>query len=138
VSKDESDPLRGRDGGERRKRAVVNVVGPGSVHRRGLADGDAGASLLTAVVIEQLVTRDAVDPRQRRVDAPASSQFADRGEKRLLRQILSDRSEAATAVEQIAVHPGQGRVVEAPEAVGLQAECLGLPHSRLHVGDCEH
>jgi hypothetical protein len=125
VPQDEGDPLRRRDGGERDKRSVVDFGRRRGEHRLGL-DSVTDTSLLTTVMIEQLVPRNPVDPGKRRIDASTSSQFDNRSEKRLLRQVLGNRNGAAGAVEQIAVHARESGVIEAPEAVGLEAECLRL------------
>ena len=53
--------------------------------------------LLLAVMIEQLVPGDPVDPRDRGVDATSLLQLRNGGEERLLRQILREgRGTAAT------------------------------------------
>ena len=88
-------------------------------------------------MVEQLVARDAEDPRQRRFDGAAPLQLGDRGEECLLRQVLGHRDRAAT-VHEVAIHTGQCDLVEPPEAVGVQIEVRDGSVIEDGVGHGEH
>ena len=92
---------------------------PTTIDRRLLERIDRSAASLATVVVEQLVARDAVQPRERRFDAATLSKLAESRDERLLGQILSDRRAAGTTVQEVAVDPRQRVVVEAGERGGV-------------------
>ena len=119
----ERDPLSSRNRGEGGERPVVSLMHRG---RRGLGLPAMTplAAFLGAVVVEQLVSCDSVDPRGGRIDAAALLQLGDRGEERLLGEVFGDRGRATAAMQEVAVDARECVGVEPAEGVGVETEWL--------------
>jgi hypothetical protein len=94
--------------------------------------------LLPAVMVEQLVAGDPVDPPDRRLDATSLLQLSHGGEKRLLRQILRSGYRPPAAVQEVTVDPREGVLIEAAKCVRVAIERTRLFDDELHGCDFEH
>lgn len=96
-------------------------------------------ALLPAVVVDELVPGDPVDPGDGHIDLLLTPELPNAREESLLCQVLGERGRAAAAVEEVAVHAGQGLLIKGAEALRVEAEAgRSLRLREGHEGDRKH
>ena len=122
VAQGEHHPVVGRQPVEDGRRPEGVELGVPRVVEAGLVGGDGAQPPLlpglAAPVVDELVAGHGHQPLGRDVGVAVAPHGLDRGEERLGGEVLGHGHVSAAAAEQVAVHVGEGVVVEGERAAG--------------------